>query len=426
MNEIFVARNEFAATLTSSAVAKSVTTTGVPVSRTGAKAARICCSAHSVCTPNTIRSGRRVSSTAKPSRRNSGFQASSTSLLGARLSRSSSRRAAVPGRHRRLADDQHLAGQVRRQRAERRVDVGHVGGEFALALRGAHADEVHVGELGDLGVGRGEAQLAAVDVLGQQFGQAGLVERDLACPQPLDLRLVDVQADDLVAELDHADRVGGPEVPRPDDGQARPVASHFTIPSLLCGWTLQRLSGPTDATSSCGGGRRSGRVGHMGLANSTRLTARPAWLALSEHHARSGDTHLRELFAADPERGERLTLEAEGIYLDYSKNRITDETMELLVRLAEESGLRARIDAMFAGEKINVTEDRAVLHTALRAQGRTDRGRRHRRRPRGARGARPDGRVRRPGAPGTLARAHRQADPQHRQRRHRRLRPRAR
>jgi glucose-6-phosphate isomerase len=105
----------------------------------------------------------------------------------------------------------------------------------------------------------------------------------------------------------------------------------------------------------------------MGLANSTQLTARPAWLALSEHHARTGDTHLRELFAADPERGARLTLEAEGIYLDYSKNRVTRETIDLLVRLAEESGLRQRIDAMFAGEKINATEQRAVLHTALRA-----------------------------------------------------------
>jgi len=105
----------------------------------------------------------------------------------------------------------------------------------------------------------------------------------------------------------------------------------------------------------------------MGLANSTRLTARPAWLALSEHHAHIRDTEMRELFAGDPERGERLTLDAEGIYLDYSKNRVTDETIGLLVRLAGESGLRERIDAMFAGEKINVTEDRAVLHVALRA-----------------------------------------------------------
>ncbi len=96
MNEILVARNELAATLTSSAVAKSVTTTGAPVSSTGAKAARICCSAHAECTPKTRRSGRSVSSTAKPSRRNSGFQASSTSLFGASFSSSRSRRAAVP------------------------------------------------------------------------------------------------------------------------------------------------------------------------------------------------------------------------------------------------------------------------------------------------------------------------------------------
>ena len=97
------------------------------------------------------------------------------------------------------------------------------------------------------------------------------------------------------------------------------------------------------------------------------LTARPAWTQLREHHAQLRDTHLRDLFAADPRRGERLTAEAVGIYLDYSKNRVTDETMGLLRDLAEQSGLRERIDAMFAGEKINVTEDRAVLHVALRA-----------------------------------------------------------
>jgi glucose-6-phosphate isomerase len=77
--------------------------------------------------------------------------------------------------------------------------------------------------------------------------------------------------------------------------------------------------------------------------------------------------HLRQLFAGDPGRGERLTAEAAGLFLDYSKNRITDETVKLLVQLAEESGLRARIEAMFRGEKINVTEQRAVLHVALRA-----------------------------------------------------------
>jgi glucose-6-phosphate isomerase len=97
------------------------------------------------------------------------------------------------------------------------------------------------------------------------------------------------------------------------------------------------------------------------------LSARPAWKALGEHHRRIRDRHLRQLFAEDPGRGERLTLEAAGLFLDYSKNRVTDETLKLLVQLAGECGLRARIDAMFRGEKINVTEDRAVLHVALRA-----------------------------------------------------------
>ncbi|MDP9116301.1 MAG: glucose-6-phosphate isomerase [Actinomycetota bacterium] len=97
------------------------------------------------------------------------------------------------------------------------------------------------------------------------------------------------------------------------------------------------------------------------------LRARPAWSALTRHHEQLAATHLRELFADDPGRGQRLTVEAAGIYLDYSKNRVTDETMGLLVQLAEQSGLRRRIDAMFDGEKLNVTEDRAVLHVALRA-----------------------------------------------------------
>ena len=97
------------------------------------------------------------------------------------------------------------------------------------------------------------------------------------------------------------------------------------------------------------------------------LTERPAWAALAAHHANIGSTTLRELFAGDPSRGERLTAEGAGVFLDYSKNRITDETMHLLIELAEQSGLAERITAMFAGEKINVTEDRAVLHVALRA-----------------------------------------------------------
>ena len=97
------------------------------------------------------------------------------------------------------------------------------------------------------------------------------------------------------------------------------------------------------------------------------LTERPAWKALQDHYQKIRNVHLRTLFGEDSRRGERLTAEAAGLYLDYSKHRITDETLRLLVRLAEEVGLRSRIDAMFAGEKINVTEKRAVLHVALRA-----------------------------------------------------------
>ncbi len=103
------------------------------------------------------------------------------------------------------------------------------------------------------------------------------------------------------------------------------------------------------------------------MAGTEALTQRPAWKALQAHHAKVKDLHLRKLFAEDPRRGERLAVEAAGIYLDYSKNRITDETVGLLVRLAEASGLRGRIDAMFRGEKINVSERRAALHVALRA-----------------------------------------------------------
>jgi glucose-6-phosphate isomerase len=97
------------------------------------------------------------------------------------------------------------------------------------------------------------------------------------------------------------------------------------------------------------------------------LTARASWKALQAHQSKIGERHLRTLFADDPRRGERLTAEAAGIYLDYSKNRVTDETITLLTRLAEEAGLRERIDAMFRGDRINLTEDRAVLHVALRA-----------------------------------------------------------
>src|SRR3989449_1313387 len=97
------------------------------------------------------------------------------------------------------------------------------------------------------------------------------------------------------------------------------------------------------------------------------LTARESWKALQVHQEKIREVHLRTLFAEDAKRGERLTGEAAGIHLDYSKNRVTDETLALLRRLAEESGLRERIEAMFRGDKINVTENRAVLHVALRA-----------------------------------------------------------
>jgi len=97
------------------------------------------------------------------------------------------------------------------------------------------------------------------------------------------------------------------------------------------------------------------------------LTKQTAWKALQAHYEEVDGIHLRDLFATDPNRGERMTAEAAGIFLDYSKNRITDETVKLLLQLAEESGLRSRIDAMFRGDKINVTENRAVLHVALRA-----------------------------------------------------------
>ena len=108
-------------------------------------------------------------------------------------------------------------------------------------------------------------------------------------------------------------------------------------------------------------------TGGNGMSDDLGLRLRPAWLALEKHAAAVRDLHLRQLFADDPGRGERLAVEAAGIYLDYSKNRVTDETLALLLRLAEESGLRERIAAMFRGDKINTTEGRAVLHVALRA-----------------------------------------------------------
>src|SRR5438128_652743 len=107
--------------------------------------------------------------------------------------------------------------------------------------------------------------------------------------------------------------------------------------------------------------------GESELTTRGPLTSRPEWKALAAHYESLRGLHLRELFAKDPRRGERLVAEAAGLYLDYSKNRVTDETLRLLLDLARSSGVAARRDAMFAGEKINVTEQRAVLHVALRA-----------------------------------------------------------
>ncbi|MGB8801739.1 MAG: glucose-6-phosphate isomerase [Candidatus Acidiferrales bacterium] len=112
---------------------------------------------------------------------------------------------------------------------------------------------------------------------------------------------------------------------------------------------------------------RAKSAAKAGARANTPLTKRKAWKALSAHYKKISKVHLRKLFADDPKRGERLTLEAAGIFLDYSKHRINDQTIKLLLQLADESRLRERIDAMFSGEKINITEKRAVLHVALRA-----------------------------------------------------------
>ncbi len=152
------------------------------------------------------------------------------------------------------------------------------------------------------------------------------------------------------------------------------------------------------------------------------LTRSPAWQKLAAHYEQIGNVHLRQLFADDPGRGQRLTLEALGIYLDYSKNRVTDETLKLLVELARQSGLSARMEAMFRGDKINVTERRAVLHVALRApvdaiimvDGQNVV-------PRGACGARPHDRLFRSRAQRRVEGVYRQADSQRGQHRHRRL-----
>ncbi|HEY7030268.1 MAG TPA: hypothetical protein VH482_03025, partial [Thermomicrobiales bacterium] len=102
------------------------------------------------------------------------------------------------------------------------------------------------------------------------------------------------------------------------------------------------------------------------VSSEPQLRSHPAWKALEKHHGQIGERHLRELFADDPDRGERLIAEGAGLFLDYSKHRITDETLGLPKQLADECGVSERRDAMFRGEHINVSEDRAVLHVALR------------------------------------------------------------
>src|ERR1700748_895368 len=122
------------------------------------------------------------------------------------------------------------------------------------------------------------------------------------------------------------------------------------------GPTLQGCEGQTPTRIS--GGLMSTRV----MPSIRPLRDRPAWKALEKHYEDISGKHLRELFASDPTRGERLTVEGAGLFLDYSKNRITDETVQLLGALAEQSGIADRTEAMFAGEHINVSEDREVLH----------------------------------------------------------------
>ena len=113
--------------------------------------------------------------------------------------------------------------------------------------------------------------------------------------------------------------------------------------------------------------KRTSEPASIQSVNVPPLRKRPAWALLEKHYQKLKGVHLRQLFADDNGRGERLAVEAAGVYLDYSKNRISDETLKLLLQLAQESGLRDHIDAMFRGDKINVSEDRAVLHLALRA-----------------------------------------------------------
>lgn len=218
MKEILVARKEFAEVFTSSAVGKSVTTNGEPSATGPAYTSRRSFSAPSLAIPTTIRSGCRVSCTAKPSRRNSGFQASSAPAAG-RSQLGEAGRETGGGAHRdgRLADDQDGPVQVRGQGIEGAVDVAHVAGVLAVLLRSVHTDEVDVAELADLLPGGGEAQPAGGsldpgDVPLEHLLQARFVHRHTAGGEQLDLLRDDIEPQDLEAQLGHGRGMGGAEI----------------------------------------------------------------------------------------------------------------------------------------------------------------------------------------------------------------------
>ena len=187
-----------------------------------------------------------------------------------------------------------------------------------------------------------------------------------------------------------------------------------------------RVSSETQRHTHCVSTGRTSAHRSTGEIMTTMLRQRAAWKALERHHDDVSRSHLRELFAADPGRAERFTVDAAGLHLDYSKNRITDETVRLLLQLADECELRKHIDAMFRGEHINVSEKRAVLHAALRMPAEESlivdgkdvvAG--------SPRGARPDVSIRGTRAHGTVEGPHGKAHSQRHQHRHRRLRPRS-
>ena len=193
----------------------------MPCSRIGANAAASSSASDCRSTPTTRRSGSSASLTAKPSRVNSGLQARRTALARRReLDEPVAHALGGADRDRGLADDEAGAGEQRPEALDRGLDVGGVGCVGALELRGADAEEVDVAVLGGLGVGRGEAQPAGRERVGQQGVETGLVERRLAAPERVDLRRVDVEAEDVVTGHGHRGRVHGAEVAAADDGDA--------------------------------------------------------------------------------------------------------------------------------------------------------------------------------------------------------------